>query len=319
MSFGSRNSGISRIDNYAQALKWFEDTKPIRGRTPELRPLGWRRNTWYRIQKNTDNAIECCMYGDPIVTFHADGDIEIKDFRYTTVSTGYFLQELLGINAYIQDKSLIIHTTPRWSTQSPAYRVPREGNGSVIFRKVDGNYHYVAGGEVRATHAVNRKKAKQIRASYADAMTYLRGMVKLREGAVYSRTAEIYKIINEKSENDRWTWSISLANYERGAGFHNAVQWFRTWLTDTNPDTRQDSLNNLLELMALSFGSYNWHEQAHELNAHQLERGMDMVIMGIHRDEMFETRELGIGEVKRDAYGKYWTKGWNKYHETNNC
>jgi len=44
-----RNSGIPLINDYATALKLWEDTKPIRGRAIDTRPLGHRRNDHYLI------------------------------------------------------------------------------------------------------------------------------------------------------------------------------------------------------------------------------------------------------------------------------
>ena len=69
-----------------------ESTKPIRGRSVEVRPLGdERRYTWYEITKNTiANQAEntqydtyaCSLYDIDCVEFYPNGDVTLRKGRW---------------------------------------------------------------------------------------------------------------------------------------------------------------------------------------------------------------------------------------------
>ena len=62
---------VPRVMNYTDALARYEDAKPIRGRSPEVRPLGERRDVdTYQIRKNGEE-IELVLYKTPVITFDA--------------------------------------------------------------------------------------------------------------------------------------------------------------------------------------------------------------------------------------------------------
>ena len=74
-----RNTGIPRINDYATALKLWEDTKPIRGRDVDTRPLGYREKVdSYQINFLPEGAVECILYKTPVVTFYENGDVHIR-------------------------------------------------------------------------------------------------------------------------------------------------------------------------------------------------------------------------------------------------
>ena len=93
----ARNSGVHWLRDYGDALHKYESTTDIRGRTEEpKRPLGHRKSVdQYSIVKEDDGTIACVLYRSPVVRFKPDGDIIVRDFSYPTVSTCYFIDEVL--------------------------------------------------------------------------------------------------------------------------------------------------------------------------------------------------------------------------------
>lgn len=90
---GSRADTMPALNNYATAYQKWENTKPIRGRGWDCRPLGDRKHTNYRIEKGYGDKIECVMYRTSCVIFHPNEIIEINP--YMSKSTNDFVNAIL--------------------------------------------------------------------------------------------------------------------------------------------------------------------------------------------------------------------------------
>jgi len=63
---------VPRVHDYAQALRIHDNTKPLRGRSPEIKPLGARRDAdTYHVRMNGE-AVELVLYRTPVITFMPD-------------------------------------------------------------------------------------------------------------------------------------------------------------------------------------------------------------------------------------------------------
>jgi len=90
---------IPRIRTYNEAYKRYQDTKPIRGSNPEIRPLGARRYKHLELRMDKDENIECVLYGSPCVTFLKQTDtILLKHNGWVTPSTAAFIDKILPSN-----------------------------------------------------------------------------------------------------------------------------------------------------------------------------------------------------------------------------
>lgn len=302
-----RNSGIPLIKNYEQALARYNDTKPIRGRTPELRPLGKRVNTWYQIELGENQEVKCKQYNEPIVTFHANGEIELKDYIYRTTSTAHFLEEVLGVRAYIHDKSLIMFTG---GAEDKQYRVPDPKEGDGIFFVRSENYHralnYVRGGIERHTHLVNRTAKKELMAKHKPLFDYVRGMVKLREGEIYEYDA---------SKGHIWGKEYNNANDPvRSNNFKEYIATIAVCINEVDPELKLEGWTNLINILSKDFGTYHYRHEGKTLTHEQAVKGLEVILMGLHRDTVFDKKSVDDGMIKRDRYSVYWSSGWNKYH-----
>jgi hypothetical protein len=177
-----RNSGIPLINDYASALKIWEETKPIRGREVDTRPLGQRRSVdSYKINKLPDGAVECILYKTPVVTFYENGDVRIKANGWSSQSTAIFIQEVLKIHSYISNYKLCVGFNYKDSV------VP--DNGMTIRRNHNWVYETTDFQPVMV-HSLNRKGANTVRARYKPFKDYLSSMCRLKGDSMY--TAEDY-------------------------------------------------------------------------------------------------------------------------------
>lgn len=294
-----RNSGIPIIRTYEQAHAYWKGVVPIRGRSPECKPLGKRSGTHHRIQKTREGAIECIEYNTAVVTFHENGEVEIKENGYPSTSTANFISEVLGISCLKTDGSIAI------GVGSKEYRV---GTGITIRRGRGWKLSLVKNGDIRPKYKVNRKNMNAVREKYADVYKYVKGMVKLRDGTMYN-VAELrdmgYNIYDIRSTNKYWVNE-----------FTTSMELIVSLLEDSDASTRPSRLNIFTTILAKEFGHYTWDNGGGMLlSEKQALKGLDYILMGLHRDSVLDKVEDTSPHVKRDPLRIYYGEGWNKFHE----
>ena len=301
-----RNSGIPQVNDYATALKLWEETKPIRGRAVDTRPLGHRRNDHYLINKLPDGAVQCILYQTPVVIFHENGEVHIKHDGWNSVSTCNFIGEVLGIHSFIYNHKLCV------GFNYGNYVVPVEG--LTIKRNATWVYEPVNPVPVMS-HALNRKGANNVRARYKPFTTYLSSMCKLKAGSDYPQS-ELVRVFGLNKYKQPNMGDLSRDNYNE---WEDSVKPFFEWVSDTKEETQNDSFYKGLLLMAKSFGVENWvrggsQEEGYALTERKALKAFDELVIGFHRDETLEEKVLPEGVVNKDSYGKYFRGGWKRLH-----
>ena len=95
--FSISTEGLPRLRTYAQALDRYENTKPIRGREKDIRPLGKRSKHHMRIEKH-DDKLKAVLFGTPVLTYNTDDIVTINMGGWGTTSTHKFIDAVLGVN-----------------------------------------------------------------------------------------------------------------------------------------------------------------------------------------------------------------------------
>lgn len=303
-----RNSGISLINDYATALKRWEDTKPIRGRTIDTRPLGHRRNDHYLINFYPEGAVECILYKTPVVTFYENGDVIIRHDGYNSVSTCNFIGEVLGIHSSIFNYKTMV------GFNGKDYIVPIEGltirrNESWVYEPM--NPAPVVG------HALDRKGTNNVRVRYHPFYSYLSSMCRLKAGSDYPQT-EMYRVFGKTNDKyPRPNMPADLSHDERN-GWEDSVKLFFDWITDTKEETKNDSFYKAILHMAYSFGITKWgngsETEGYVLHEKKALKAFDELIIGFHRSETLKEKVLPEGVVRKDSNGKYFRGGWKRFH-----
>jgi len=299
-----RNSGIPLINDYATALKLWEDTKPIRGRAIDTRPLGHRRNDHYLINFLPEGAVECILYKTPVVTFWENGDVVIKHDGWNSVSTCNFIGEVLGLHSSIFNYKTLV------GFGGKDYIVPAEGltikrNATWVYEPV--NPVPVVG------HAINRTGANNVRARYKPFSIYLSSMCRLKAGSDYpqSELVRVFGVDKHKQPN------VGDLSHEQRDKWEEHIKSFFKLVADTNEETKNDSYYKAILQMAFSFGTTRWGADQpegyvlHEKKALQL---FDELVIGFHRSETLKEKVLPDGVVRKDSNGKYFRGGWKRLH-----
>jgi hypothetical protein len=166
---------VPRVHSYADALRIHNNTKPLRGRAEEIRPLGNRRDAdTYWIRKHGD-AIELVLYKTPVITFEPDGDVVLFVDSYNSVSTHQFLSHVLGILAGGVRRTTVLVIGGNKYTLS--------GQEKLRLRKEDGNWH-VLNPTQQWSWRLDRKAVAEVRSKYGEFYKYLKGFVNLRTESI---------------------------------------------------------------------------------------------------------------------------------------
>lgn len=165
---------VPTFRDYQHAHQWWEQTKPIRGRSNDLRPLAERRYAdCYSIRKNAENqAIECVLYQTPVVTFMPDGEVQVRNNGWATASTHMFMQEILGTG--------VVRGQRGRSIIGIGGSVFSLGKEEVLRLRKNGLKYEVLNTQVHYDYKINRTAANIVRGRYKEFHDYFKGFIKLR-------------------------------------------------------------------------------------------------------------------------------------------
>ena len=166
---------VPTLRDYNEAKQWWERTKPIRGRSNDLRPLAERRYAdCYSIRKNSSNdAIECVLYKTPVVSFIPNGEVHIRNGGYASASTHKFIEEAVGtgVKASGQRGKTIIKISGS---------VVSLGANEVMRLRKNGSKYEVLDEQTHYDYRINRRGANNVRGRFKGFYDYLSGFIKLR-------------------------------------------------------------------------------------------------------------------------------------------
>jgi hypothetical protein len=299
-----RNSGIPLINDYATALKLWEDTKPIRGRAIDTRPLGHRRNDHYLINLLPEGAVECILYKTPVVTFWENGDVVIKHDGYNSVSTCNFIGEVLGLHSSIFNYKTLV------GFGGKDYIVPDSG----LTIKRNDNWVYEPVNPVPVVgHAIDRKGANNVRARYKPFRAYLSSMCRLKAGSDYPQS-ELLRVFGVGKGGYP---NVGDLSHEQRDKWEEHVKSFFNLVADTNEETKNDSYYKAVLQMAFSFGTTRWgadQPEGYVLPEYKALKAFNDFVIGFHRSETLKEKVLPEGVVRKDSNGKYFRGGWKRLH-----
>lgn len=172
------------VRSHADAKLRLQKTKPIRGRSPEIRdkynpdiptpciPLGRREDIdIYSIREGEGGNIELVNYRMPLLTYTPDNKIIISP-KYMGLMESGMVSRVLGVIAWLDRKKIGI-------TIDNERHVIKQ-NGSLTL-KSEGVHLSVLEKEVVYSHYVNRKASNIVRLRYSGFMKYFGGFLSLRK------------------------------------------------------------------------------------------------------------------------------------------
>jgi hypothetical protein len=246
--------------------KW-EDTKPIRGRAVDTRPIDkYRRyRTWETIEKRmvaVDGAYQevyaCHLYDTDVVSYYPDGSIGLRIDTWATPTTAEFMS--MHSPFYICKRYNKIWVYPKGHSVDEAYPLPENGELRLVMGE-NGDYKPDRPIKIEKV-VVDRTKAKDAREKIKPFIEWAKSFNKLTDGWVMHETREQFAIYTERLEHSwatlkvdyglpdgvvqyRWTGTIDRVNPKQAYEYLQTCGddgWMRVYLALTDePDRAEES------------------------------------------------------------------------------
>ena len=323
---------VPRVTTYPEAKKIHDNTKPIRGRSPEIRPLGNRRDAdsyWVRMD---GEDVVFMLYKSPVITYKPDGGVVLTPDTYSTVSTHQFFARVLGVgaNASRQHSVITLHDNKRYTVRGK----------DTLTLKLDksGNWQCVEGAKAQFSWHLDRREATNVRNRYKEFRTYFKGMVNLRTEDVkpnyhYEPIACVNVSLTElqnafgveKPEGDgfhrnndpdhiighmQWMHDQPQRHYNYGtqrAGEYaeGMAQFMELIKSDQAEDTKHS--NFYKGALAVLLSGDRMYQRGQDDNTYLVKakpivKALDTVLLKAHAREVLVRKELPLGSVSKGAY-----------------
>lgn len=188
--FGYKNSKYDAIPVkcYREAKQCYEEVKPIRGRSGDVRPLGKRRRDWECIVKVSDTAYAIKLYSTNVVTYHEDGSIDLCTGGWPSVSTAELIELHSPFRTVKRNRNVWAwYKIDGEDDVNPAkYLVPANGT-PVKFVRRDGRY-VPETPQVLHQWVTDRTGIKELRAKIKPFLDYSKVMLNLSGGWLHLNT-----------------------------------------------------------------------------------------------------------------------------------
>lgn len=186
---------IPHLPTYADALRQYEDTKPIRGDENETRPCGRRSQPWFSIWRDPADKSIHVGYGRgeircrTLVRYHLSGEITVhKRGAYSSASCNERRERLLGTTFRTHQYDTWVKCA--WydegvkrkgylPLQSDKRGYTEVDTVSTFARSADGDLVYL-NYKYPNTHKINKPNMKQLRDQMMPFMRFFEGIRKLQ-------------------------------------------------------------------------------------------------------------------------------------------
>ena len=195
--------------------KW-EKTKPIRGRSVDVRPIdNYRRyRDWETIEKRfvrCDGGVEqevyaCHLYQTDVVLYYPDGSIGLQIGSWATPTTADFMT--CHSPFYICKRYNKIWVYPNGHSVDEAYPIPEEGELRLVVG-ADGSYKPDRPIKIEKV-VVDRTKAKDAREKIKPFIEWAKSFNKLTDGWIMQDTREQFAKYEQSVQHN---WSTLKVNY----------------------------------------------------------------------------------------------------------
>jgi len=312
---------VPRVFSYAEAKKIHDSTTPIRGRSPEIRPLGNRRDAdSYWVRMNGED-VEFVLYKSAVITYKPDGGVVLTPDTYSTVSTHQFFARVLGVGANAVRQNTVITIGDK--------RYTVRGKDTLTLKLEGGNWQCVEGAKPQFAWHLDRREATNVRNRYKEFITYFKGMVSLRteeiEMPYYSNTYQGIRVSlteiqqafeTELTEPDnilgtvQYIQDLPRRNYnygtQREAEYRDGIAWFIEAIKSDQPEDAKH-LNFYRGAFAVLLTAERIYQRGQEDNtyiakAKNITKALDTTLLRAHAEQVLVRKELPIGSVSKGAY-----------------
>lgn len=198
------------LDQYKHFQERFDNTKPIRGRAVECKPIGKRSRDWEQVVKRwvvEDGALDAegataygaHLYQTDCVMYMPNGDVRVKTGGYATPTTAEFVNRYLPRNMRCYKKYNKIWV----DYQSQSYPIDTVSPTTFSYNK-DTDTYAVTDAKPMLQKVIDRTKIKEARDKLEGFRTYTKMMLKLADGWISDELVELHAEPHGQGYRDYW-------------------------------------------------------------------------------------------------------------------
>jgi hypothetical protein len=304
------SAGIPALSTYEEVKAHYEKVIPIRGRTPECRPLGSnRRYKWFQVRKNrisveggVDNPLgtfadtySYSFYSNNDIEFFPDDTIKVQNASWHSPSVlQFFTYSLAKIGT-------IDSVRGKWYFVNKMGKNFLMDNGLVLVKEGD---VYVAENAVKEKrYKANRKELNAIRKKYKVFIDYGSTMLGM---SPYIDRLEVAEASHGLTFQD--TSLMPFMDWQnKKPDIENRRKLFLA-LDEFNESGDLTLLYELATYVACSGGNYAYRSQRIECSPEKFKRFFTEVLKHEYRDQLFTAEEQEVGTVFHDDNKKYFSQ-----------
>jgi hypothetical protein len=245
MGFHLETYDLPVLHDYAAAKRRFENTKPIRGRVDEVRPLGKRSKSHVRIEMGGDGTDMGCdtgdnvhvvLYSTRVVTYYPDGRIRLYVGNWSSDSTHQLINHVVPFHPRVHSFSGKSWFTSYHGWSSGEFVVPAEG---ALMQRGEYNTWELTNPERVTIQNINRKGMNEVRREYKPLYNYVRGLVKLTrndfDGPNIARLPERMAGMSAPSNFHPTDDPEMLYQQVAAVARERGHSWISQWVRNNNP------------------------------------------------------------------------------------
>ena len=269
MTFG-RRWAPKTCAYYGSMERQYNDTKPIRGRAVDIRPLGDRNKVDQAsisrsvLRDGSGYVYSARCYRTDVVRFYPDGVVGIYHGGHPTVTTAQFINTHApqGVHAFIQHKQIWLSINTRVVEGGEFICMPRSYESTDEIRMQYLNDRWmVLNPPIVYRSMVDKPRMKEARAQVGEFLAYATTMLKLTDGWVFGETKQAMRdeyrgtfatndLIHAMSieGKDRGYWEKAMYEVLDRCNAY-AHKWNSMTLNDNryNPKQLRDAVDRLLK------------------------------------------------------------------------
>lgn len=184
---------MSYYCNYNNMASRWVKTKPIRGRSTDVRPIGERRRDWECIEREAIDegiyAYHAVLHNTKCITYLPNGDVILRTNGWQTPSTAAFIDQWSPFTCYKRHNKLWVDVrTTADAHPSTAYTALPIGNELRLNYVMNNTVYRPATKVTIQKQVVNRDKAKAARTPIQPFLSWVKAFLTLSEGWVMHET-----------------------------------------------------------------------------------------------------------------------------------
>lgn len=164
--------------------KWW-NTKPLRGRKEDVRPIDKRRRdfeTIVKIERDGVTSYGVKLHDTVCIEYFPDGAVTVRCGAWSTPSTADFITRFSGLRCWKQHNKLWIDVQGKFA--------PVTSEGVKLKEEPHGNEYYFAEPIVIQKSVVDRAKAKEVREPLQPFLAFAKSFLAMSDGWVMHETCK---------------------------------------------------------------------------------------------------------------------------------